>query len=418
MIKNITRTHTVRNHAQKGFFLIEVMISFLVMSFGILALAGMQIKLSRDADVSKQRVEAMRLAQQRMETMRAYTTITATATTPIDPDRNGTKKLAWSDLATDNDYNNPLSSTGFSNTLFTRNWAISGATTDASRGVNVVVSWADRDGIAQRVSLNSVISRSDPIDAAALGFPLPANTNLKLPKNRSLNVPIIAVSVANGKSAYQLGKNLAVVFNDITGKVVEKCASTISATSYNNGSASCTAYNAYILAGYVSGAITNNLSTLTPTLPTGVNMESVTFDSASGRSISCSYAISQDQSTAAFILGNHYYLCVIPVTASNGTWSGTVRLGGIPITSNYKVCRFQYSGTAQDSQDVQNQRNVQPYANVSGSLDNQNYYIENSNSNSCPVVGNLQTILHQDCRASGIPSATNCPGTSRNSPAS
>lgn len=406
----------MRSQSQKGFFIIEAMISFLVMSFGILALASMQIKISRDADVSKQRVEALRLAQQRMETMRGFTTIAVDASTPADPDRNGSKKLAWTDLATDTDRNNPLTSPGFSNASFTRSWTVSGSTTDASRGVNVVVAWTDRDGTAQKVALNSVISQSDPLNAAALGFPLPANTNLKLPKNRSLNIPVPATDLGNGKSVYQLSPNLAIVFSNVTGNVVEKCTTTVSASSYNAGTAGCTTYNAFILAGYISGAIANS-SLQTPTLPTGVNSTSVSFDTSTGRSISCSYAVAQDQTTSAFILSSHYYLCVIPVATTNGSWSGTVRLGGIPTSANYKVCRFQYDGLASDSSDVQNQRNVQPYVRVSGSLDNQNYYIENSSSNSCPVVQNVQTLLHQDCRNSSTPSVTNCPATSLNTPA-
>lgn len=396
--------------------MIEVMLSFLVMSAGILALAGMQIKLSRDADVSKQRVEAMRLAQQRMETMRGFTVITATGATAVDPDRDGTKKLAWSDLGTDADSKNPITSPGFSNTSFTRSWTVNGATTDPSRGVNVVVAWTDRDGVAQRVALNSVISQSDPMNAAALGFPLPANTNLKLPKNRSLNVPVPATDLGNGKSAYQLSPTLAVIFSNVTGNVVEKCSTTVTALNYNSKTAGCTTYNAYILAGYVSGSITNTLKV--PTLPTGVNTAGVTFDTASGRTISCSYAVAQDQTTSASILSSHYYLCVIPVATTNGTWAGTVRLGGVPTSSDYKVCRFEASGLASDSTDVKNQRNVQPYVGVSGSLDNQNYYIENSNSNSCPVIQGLQTVLHQDCRNASTPSSTNCPATSANTPGS
>lgn len=402
-----------RNSPERGFSLIEAMIGLLIMSFGILALAGMQITLSRNADVSKQRVEAMRLAQQRMETMRSFTHIAAVTATPVDPDRNGTPKLAWNDLASANDVNNPLTSVNFSNTSFTRSWAVGGAMADSMRPVSVTVGWTDRAGEAQSITLNSVISQSDPSNVASLGFPLPNNTNLKLPKNRFINIPVPAIDLGGGKSSYQISPTLAVVFSNLSGNVVEKCTTQVTATSYAAGTAGCTQYNGYILAGYVSGAIANS-STPIPTRPTGINTAAASFDNTGGNVISCTYAVTKDQSTSANILTSHYYLCLIPVTTGGGTWSGTIRLGGVPTDSNYKVCRFEYAGAVTDSDAVKNSRNVQPYVSVNASLDNQNYYIDNSSGANCPTVQGLPTILHQDCRNSGSPSATNCPLTANN----
>jgi hypothetical protein len=164
-------------------------------------------------------------------------------------------------------------------------------------------------------------------------------------------------------------------------------------------------------------------------LPTGVNTSSLTgWDNSGGKTISCIYTRATDQSDvspppAATPELAHYYLCVIPVTPG-GTYSGTVRLGGIPVNSEYKVCRFQYASSVNLTA---NMRNVQPYVTVNESLDSQNYYIENSNNNNCPTVasgsggtvangGAVATTMHQNCR-SGSPStgATGtCPLTTYN----
>ena len=101
-----------------------------------------------------------------------------------------------------------------------------------------------------------------------------------------------------------------------------------------------------------------------------------------------------------------------------------MRLGGVTTSGNYKVCRFQYAASAFVDA---NERNVQPYVNVGESLDNQNYYIENSNNNNCPTIttasgvtgGSVATVLHQNCRSSQSPTTDatgTCPATAHNAP--
>lgn len=402
---------------QAGFTLVEALIALLVMAFGMLALAGMQLQLSRSGDIAKQRTEAMRLAQEQMETLRSYSTITA-----------------WNALAGG-------TNTATTNATYTRTWALGGASTDKMRPVTVTVTWADRASTAdnQTITLASVISQTNPADSGFLGFPLPQNTNLKRPKNRNINIPVPAVSLGGGKSAYQLAPGgVTVVFSDITGGVVDRCTGTVDATTYAAGTAGCTSYQAYILAGYVTGAITPAGTPApaasapyfpAPTLPTGIVTADLSgWDSSGGKTISCIYTRATDQNdlspppTSTPELA-HYYLCIIPITVG-GAWSGTIRLGGVATNANYKVCRFQYPAS---SYLTPNMQNIQPYAGVNESLDNQNYYIENSNNANCPTItssggtlangGAVATTLHQNCRSSAAPTtgATGtCPLTTHN----
>jgi hypothetical protein len=273
------------------------------------------------------------------------------------------------------------------------------------------VTWTGRDASEpQSVTLNTVISRTSPTDSGLLGFPQPSIT--KRPRNRNINIPVPAIDLGNGKSAYQINSTLAVVFNNTTGYVVESCTSSVTAASYSNNTAECRLYDAYIVAGYVSGSIATDGNT--PLRPTGINTSALTgWDSSGGKAISCVYKVATDQNTVSTVIsGYHYYLCVVPVT-TGGTWSGTIRLGGVPTNASYRVCRFEYQG---DGFTSTNERNHQPYENVNASIDNQNYYIDSSNGGTCPTIGGLATTSHQDCRRNQA-TDTECPPSIANTPA-
>ena len=361
----------------RGFTLIESLIALLVAGVGLLTLSVMQTKLVQNADLARQRGEATRLAAEKIESSRGYTAITGTGVT------------AWNGLAGGTD-------TATTNVTYTRTWTMDGAIADPMRQLNVAVSWTDRAGVAQQVALSSVISRTDPSDVGLLGFPLPANTTLKRPKNRNLNIPVPAFDLGNGESVVQLTSVFAVVFSNESGYVVKTCNFVVASVSDLIG---CTTAAAYIVAGYIS---LNGTSTFPATL--GINSALVTASTG----VTCSVANAVDQTTGSAIAGFKYYLCVVSVTSAGAAWSGQLRLAGMALGTDYLVCRFQYATAAGVSA---NQRNVQPYVSVAESLDQQNYII--TTANSCPTVQGLATTLHQNCR-SGNPNAngnraTDCP---------
>ena len=412
-----------KRHGQAGISLLEALVALVVMSFGMLSLAAMQLNLSRSADVAKQRSEAVRIAEERIELARSFTDLAANALA-----------VDWTNLQAD--VATPASVT--TNATYNVTVAVGGTATDASRPISVQVAWVDRAGEAQNVALSSVISRTDPRDPGFVGNPLPFNRPIKRPKNRNINIPIAAIALPGGRSAYQLSPGVTIVFSDLSGSVIERCTGTVDATSYVNGTAGCTIFDAYILAGYVTGAITP-AGTPTPaasapyfpapTLPTGINTSSLTgWDNSGGKTISCIYTRATDQNDiapppTATVLLAHYYLCLIPVTPG-GTYSGRVRLGGMPVNSNFKVCRFQFAASGSLTPNMQN---IQPYVDVGESLDTQNYYVENSNNNNCATVtssggtiangGSVATTMHQNCRSGASPTTTatgTCPATAHN----
>lgn len=359
----------------RGFTLIESLIALLVVGAGMLMLSVTQTKLVQNADLARQRGEATRLAAEKIESSRAYTTIT------------GTGAAAWNGLAGGSD-------TSSSNTAYSRSWTLDGDIGQPMRQINVAVSWTDRAGAAQSVNLGSVISRTDPADVGSLAFPLPANTTLKRPKNRNLNIPVPARDLGNGESVVQLANNFAVVFSNESGYVVKTCNFVVNTVADLAG---CTTASAYIVAGYISLS-----GTATFPASLGVNTSLVSGSTA----ISCSVSNAVDQTSQATINGYTYYLCVVSVAAVGSPWSGRFQLSGMAAGTNYLVCRFQYPAAAGVSS---NQRNVQPYSNVVESLDQQNYIV--TSGSSCPTVQNLATTAHQDCRSSNASRATDCPAS-------
>lgn len=375
-------TTMMPNRRQRGFTLLESMVALLVTAFGLLGLVGMQMMLSRNADVAKQRGEATRLAQERMEDTRAFTTLDTTE-----------GQLSWSDLASGADE-------AATNVTFTRTLTLEGSVDDPMRFAKVAVAWTDRANEPQSVELRSVISRTDPADMGALGFPLPQNTTLKRPMNRSLNIPFPATDLENGKSVIRISDGLSVVFSNDTGYVVKVCEFVV---THADELEECDNYEAYILAGYVSKT---SWSSFPGSL--GVNTADITgYDTSRDTGIVCSFGDAEDQTTHQAIAGYKYYLCVIPVPL-NGTWSGTLRLSGMASGTDYLVCRMQFPAADGVSD---NARNVQPYLAVNDSLDNQNYVITTPTRQNpgCPTVSTLATTQHQDCRASNANRAADCP---------
>jgi prepilin-type N-terminal cleavage/methylation domain-containing protein len=379
----------VKRHRQRGFTLIEALVALVVMAFGMLALAGMQLTLSRSGDLAKQRIEAMRLAQGRIERMRSFTGI-STGTV----NWNGLDAIANETVTT--------------NAAYTVASTMAGVDTDAMRPVNVTVSWTDRAGEAQTIAMATVISQSDPRDVGYLGSPLPANRPLRRPKNRDINIPYPAIDLVNGTSAYQVSSTYVVVFSNLNANVVQLCnPNTANATAAQILASTCTTVSGYIVAGYIGRTSTSVV------WPSGMNHSAITRNTAGSQPINCGFGDAVDQNTNATIADYKYYICVVPVDTPFN-WGGTMRIGGITTTGNYIACRYQYTQTTIDS----NERNIQPYTSVAKSLDEQNYLLTTSSSATCPssmtVAGVSAGVLHQNCRSVNSVGylATNCPAAS------
>ena len=61
--------------------LVEAIVAMAVMAFGMMAIVGLQTTLRANSDVAKQRSEAVRIAEEAIETARAFSLMAGATTT-------------------------------------------------------------------------------------------------------------------------------------------------------------------------------------------------------------------------------------------------------------------------------------------------------------------------------------------------
>lgn len=202
---------------QAGVSLIEALAALTVMAFGLIGVAGLQGTLRSNSDVTKQRAEAVRIAQDALEDWRAFETVTAATGAP--------------DFDADVDDVASATVTG-ANATFTRSASVEPAATlpaDAPRmkTVTMRVSWEDRTGATQTVTLASAISRIAPELGATLAL-AGDRAATQMPGGRHRNVPLAAFSLPGvGLSVFKPPQGSAGtvgwVFNNLTGQVTGLC---------------------------------------------------------------------------------------------------------------------------------------------------------------------------------------------------
>ena len=161
-----------------GYSLIEVMLTLVVVGVGILAIVQLQSSISGQVGDNKAKAEATALAEARIEYLRNY----------IDETEFGTKLLATSPSGSyrnvptkaEDPVNGFYDADGV-NATFTMKEAIeTTSSTDEIREVSVKVSWQDRTGSSQEITVTSEINYVPPVayGQKALNYKLPVDFNL------------------------------------------------------------------------------------------------------------------------------------------------------------------------------------------------------------------------------------------------
>jgi Tfp pilus assembly protein PilV len=230
------------SHRQHGYSLIEALTALLVTAFGMLAIAGFQVTLSRNADIAKQRSEAVRLAQLKMEELRSYEQVAA--------DGAGGRFDYTDDVVGGSDTVTPTS--GYSNATFSRTWTVSGTGGDLQKWIRVEVSWLDRTNTTQTVWLRSSIARADPLAIGTLATG-PGGLKPRTPKGRNVDIPYPAVGLAGNMSAFAPPPSTRwFVFDNVSGEVLGDCTQEPGVgTSITWGQNGCTEGRGFLLSGYI-----------------------------------------------------------------------------------------------------------------------------------------------------------------------
>jgi type IV pilus assembly protein PilV len=111
---------------EKGFTLIEVMIALLILSIGLLGMAGLQIAATRSNSFSNQMTIGITLAQDRLEEL-----------------RNLKYDNAQLGVGSHTDTDNPIRSLG--DMGFNRSWTVSEDAANHLKTITVTLQWPDPD---------------------------------------------------------------------------------------------------------------------------------------------------------------------------------------------------------------------------------------------------------------------------------
>jgi type IV pilus modification protein PilV len=390
------KTMTVRRHA--GFTLIEALIAMLVLAFGLLAVAGLQTTLAHNSDVAKQRTEATRLAQAKIEDLRAFQQLPAASGIP-----------AYADIANGNDA--PATTT---NTSFARTWTVTNDPPALTQKLlRVSVDWVDRQGQPQNVLLSSVISKSDPAEVGTLSLQQPGAQDKK-PYYGMPPIPNVGKYIGGGRSAIQLPSGGAyIVFSSTVDATISRCMGTV--TSATNESTVCTdPLSAFLITGFISGLPS-------PSFDTDAQANAVTLRLVDGAGnpvtpaaecfvtrVANDGTFPRDPGSPAptsFVSSFYQYVCLIQPVASGpnaGTWTGKLQVveadAGVSLMqTNDRICRLSWDQDASGASGDINREHPDLYTNVTGTLQNQNFrYVPRINPTTaagCPGSTTVNGVL-------------------------
>lgn len=390
---------TSSSRRQHGITLIEALIAFLVLALGMLAIARVQTQLRQNAEVARQRSEAVRLAQEDIEALRAFAVL-ATA-----PGMASFDAIASASRTVD-------STQGYaSNTAYLVARQVGAAGALQAKNLRVSVAWTDRAGNPQQVALTSVIAGTAPAYSGALGLArsaAPANA----PFGRAVHIPLAAKDLGDGRSAFKpvADGTVAFVFDNRSGLLTGRCVA-VASTVWTSGLTAvnlgpCDAQVGQLLSGVV------RFSSAAP--PDAAQGHDAPLAFGVAMAMTGSYPVAPwcgvDPVTTPggdrFVA---YHCAVYP--SAGGQWSGRANLvpSGWTIGPNpadKRVCRYSSDLDASGAIDA-NIEHPANYVGVTGNLTNQNFLVVSGNL-ACPagqatqvtgnngdVYVNLSTAQHQ-----------------------
>jgi Tfp pilus assembly protein PilV len=406
----------------RGVSMVEAMVALAVMAFGMLAVVGVQSTLRLNADIAKQRSEATRLAQEKLDEWRSFTVIDT-----VPP----AGQSAWTAIAND------VSTVNGSNADYEVQREVVTTVDPPAKVIRVTVRWADRAATAneknQSVVLASTIAAAAPGLSGTLAVRpgTAAVAPVRRPFKRHPSIPVMARDLG-GSSAFVLPFRpwTVIVFNNVTGVVTGICNlnyDTSNDTVSSDDVESC-ANNTVgqLLSGFVrfqprtDGADLTAADVEDPPGPALNLRMRLTLTSSGHPQLPSCFDEANSYSVGGGSLPSVAYFCVIH-SNPEVTWSGIstveARSGfGTPdwvITDDespeppgsaqrYRICRYTIASS--DSQTVPNADHPRNYSGVGGNLTNQNFVAIRSVKH-CPTdvpanpatgdLVNSNTLQHQ-----------------------
>ena len=409
--------------AQRGAALFESLVAFFVLAVASLIAAQLQGELRLHGDLARQRSEAVRLGARELESLRAWSSLEAAS------GASAYVEIVDAETTLDADAN-PDGNTDYRIVRSIDDEAFAGA-----KATTIAVEWADRAGAAQRVVIDSVIARSEPMWSGALAV----GAGLGVPRGsfgRSPFVPVMARSLGDGRSALKTTSSggTAVVFDERSGEIVSRCDGIAATTATRDLTASdlavCSEGHWQLLAGTIRFTaavppLAADAHDLPPALTVALALGGGSYAAAPDCSVEAMKtvrysaggslrieAVPLDAVPASLGLsswldtGDRHvaYRCIVTPRA-DGRWSGrsTILPSGWTIgggSSDRRVCRYVADGDGSGAIDA-NIEHPLDYVDVAASLLAQNFLVVRGDqacptaSGGDPLSAGLGTLPHQ-----------------------
>jgi Tfp pilus assembly protein PilV len=350
---------------QRGASLIEALLAFLVLALGMLGMAKLQGQLRLNAELARDRTEALRLAQEDMEAMRAFTTPASYA--DILPAAHGIAGVQ-------------------SNTAYQLDRSV--ATMSGLRSPAVHVGWTDRSGQQQQVTLQSIIAGTPPALSGALVAQGAGQLSTAM-QGRSPFVPVQAKDLGNGTSAIKPSAAAGIVFviDNISGTVTSVCTGAPANLQTQDLTLSalqgCTMTSGLLLSGIVRLSLAAppdaaHANDVPLPLSVAVALTGATYPSAP---VCASEARSSN--------GERFVAYHCAIATVQGVWSGRSTLvpqgWSIGTTAQaFRVCRYASDQDGSGAVD-QNAEHPNEYQHVVHNLMQQNFLIVKGDQ-ACPAA--------------------------------
>lgn len=375
---------------QRGVSLMEAVVALAVMGFGMLGVAAMQSSLRQNADLARQRAEAVRLAQDAIERNRSYSVIATTAT-----------KQAYDDIPVA-DSNNTFSGTN-RNASYTRAVESAASAPFNLTSVKATVTWTDRANNTQSVLLASQIHRVPPELAGSLI--VDGSRTVPQLRSGSSQVPPGWLDRGDGSFSPPITGGLSPnrYFFGSDGIIRHKSGACTTATSttcsfwrlvqgYVSFATSGTPSADQVAAGWpTSSQAENPTDTALPAALTATAASTLFFFDENAPSVSpvCYYELLPTPVVRA--IGYNCLISVASDTLEGSKWSHRISLAftglaadnDVNSASAYRVCRYtrylndQEVGSLEmeTGQNLTNADHPRRYKNVAETLYNQNYLV-------------------------------------------
>ena len=205
------RRHNAR---RRGASLVEALVALAIMAFGMLSLIGVQATMRLNSDLAKQRTEATRIATEDIERQRRFSLMAADGAQP---------NASYEEIQALN-VDPYVAPGGIGNTSYRVERTVTTVAEPKQKVLTVRVLWNDRTGARQTVTVDAVISATDPALSGLLAVPpVPSATNQR--NGRHNSIPPESIDLRDGTSAFKPFDTgtVAWIFNNLTGLITSRC---------------------------------------------------------------------------------------------------------------------------------------------------------------------------------------------------